>query len=351
MRALRFVLAAGAAGALALPAAASAATKTVYLGPPPGKTTAKLQKLGDDPTAFFSRTTTIHRGDKVKFVNESFHNVDLPKKGTAPLPLVGPAGTASGYKDEAGVPFWFNGQPVFGFNPTLLADSTSTTFDGTARVHSALPPVRKTNKFTVKFAKAGSWTFYCDIHPGMKGRVVVRKASKKIPGKKADAKTLHRQLVRTLASTKKAIKKPSPKNTFTLGRASSYGSEVLAIFPKSRTVKVGTVVKFEMPATSREIHTASFGTDPTVKGNYLQPLADSFGAAPFIDPRASYPSDTGLVSFTSATHGNTFWNSGILDSNKKSPFPRSNRIRFDEKGTFVFWCLIHTNMTAKVVVK
>src|SRR4051795_6734808 len=109
MRVHRFVLAAGVAGALAVPAGASAATKTVYLGPPPSPTTTKLQKLSDDPTAFFSRTTTIHRGDKIKFVNESFHNVDLPKKGSAPLPLVGPAGTASGYKDEAGVPFWFNG--------------------------------------------------------------------------------------------------------------------------------------------------------------------------------------------------------------------------------------------------
>jgi plastocyanin len=351
MHSTRLIGAAALCGALLVPTAASAATKKVYLGPPPSPTTKKLQKLGDDPTAFFLKKTTIHTGDKITFVNESFHNVDFPKKGGKPLAFAIPNGTAKDQKDAAGNPFWFNGQPTFGFNPALFADTTPATYDGSKRVAMAFPPVRKDNKYTITFTKKGSYTFYCDIHAGMKGKVVVVPKGAKAPGKKADQTALRKQLKATLAATKRAIAKKLPKNTVSLGKASSVGSEVLAMFPKTLTVKKGTTVKFTMPTTSREIHTASFGADPTTAGSYLKPLADSFGSPAGIDPRASYPSDPKLVGLTSTTHGNGFWNSGILDAAKATPFPLANKVRFDEKGTYTFWCLIHTNMKGTIKVK
>lgn len=346
----RLLAVAALGGALLVPAGASAATKKVYLGPPPSPTTTKLHKLGDDPTAFFLKKTTIHAGDKITFVNESFHNVDFPKKGGKPLPFAAPNGTAKDQKDAGGSPFWFNGRPTFGPNPALFADSNPATYDGSRRVIMAFPPLRQDNKYTITFTKKGSYTYFCDIHAGMKGKVVVVPKGAKAPSKKADKTALRKQLKATLAATKKAIAKKLPKNTVSLGKASPVGSEVLAMFPKTLRVKKGTTVKFTMPTASREIHTASFGADPTVAGNYLQPLAKSF-ELPTIDPRATYPSDAKRVGLTSATHGNGFWNSGVLDAAKSTPFPLARKVRFDQKGTYTYWCLIHTDMKGTVVVK
>src|SRR6478672_10472151 len=166
MHSTRFLGAAALCGALLVPTAASAATKKVYLGPPPSPTTTKLHKLNDDPTAFFLKKTTIHRGDKITFVNEGFHNVDFPKKGGKPLPLAIPNGTASGQNDAAGNPFWFNGQPTFGFNPALFADTKPEppNYNGSKRVAMAFPPVRGNDvDYTIRFTKKGSYTFFCDI--------------------------------------------------------------------------------------------------------------------------------------------------------------------------------------------
>ena len=68
---------AAAVGVLAVPATASAATKTVDMGPPTEKT---FQKAFSDVNDFFPHGTTIHVGDSVKFVPTGFHTVDIPER-------------------------------------------------------------------------------------------------------------------------------------------------------------------------------------------------------------------------------------------------------------------------------
>jgi plastocyanin len=61
-------------------------------------------------------------------------------------------------------------------DPTTPADSLSAEYDGTGVVNSGLldpGPTGETN-FSIKFTKAGTYDYYCAIHPGMTGEVVVQ---------------------------------------------------------------------------------------------------------------------------------------------------------------------------------
>ena len=71
---------AAAVGVLAVPAAASAATKTVDMGTPISSQKA-FQKAFADVNDFFPHGTTIHVGDSIKFVPTGFHTVDFPAQG------------------------------------------------------------------------------------------------------------------------------------------------------------------------------------------------------------------------------------------------------------------------------
>ena len=77
----RYALALASVLILALPSAAQAATKTVYMGAPPKDQKKFNSPYGTDVVDFFPRNTTIAPGDSVKFDLVAFHNVDFPPKG------------------------------------------------------------------------------------------------------------------------------------------------------------------------------------------------------------------------------------------------------------------------------
>ena len=116
-------------------------------------------------------------------------------------------------------------------------------------------------------------------------------------------------------------------------------------------LQTGTTVKFQMTKGSYEAHTATFGPgnieDPQ---SFLGSLAASF-ESPAIDPRGVYPSDVTPVSLSPTTHGNGFWNSGVLDAVKGSPLPESSSVKFDTPGTYTYYCLIHPFMRGTVTVQ
>src|ERR1700750_1393455 len=98
----------GAALALAAPAAAQAATKTVDMGTPVSAQKALNTKYLADANAFFPSSVKIHVGDSVQFVPTGFHNVDLPKKGGKPADLLAQTTPVTNSLDAAGAAFWFN---------------------------------------------------------------------------------------------------------------------------------------------------------------------------------------------------------------------------------------------------
>jgi plastocyanin len=301
---------------------------------------------------------TINAGDSVKFTPTGFHNVDIPKKGGKPLGLLKAYGPVSGAVDAAGAPYWFNGAPNLGIDPGVALGSLGkkVTYTGAKAVQSGLPLSEKPKPMTVKFTKAGSYTYYCDLHAGMKGTVRVLAKSKPIPSAKADKKTLDAQVARDLKLAKGLQKATLPANTVTIGNAAAHGVEVYKFLPESLTVPAGTTVNFVMSPKTYEDHTATAGpgnpeSDPN---SFLGKIAASF-EAPQIDPSAVYPSDpptAGAARLTPTLHGNGFWNSGVLDVLSSTPqLPSSRAVTFAAPGTYKLYCLIHPFMVGTVVVQ
>jgi plastocyanin len=352
----RIALAAAAAALLAAPAAAQAATKTVDMGVPL-KQQKTFNDIGTDVNDFFPHGVTIHAGDSVRFVPTAFHTVDLPARGKKPAALLLTGAPVSGSLDAANSPFWFNGQPSVGFNPAVLGASglgKRFTYTGRKGIISGLPLSNHPKPMTVKFAKAGTYTYYCDVHPGMKGTVRVLSRHRRIPTARQDRAALKKQLSNALGVARTITNVNGAANTVDVGLASAHHVEYYGFLPDTLTVPVGTVVTFKMPTGSKEIHTASTGPgnpeqDPS---SYLGKLAASL-ASPAFDPAAVYPSDPppNPAALTLTSHGNGFWNSGAMDSVGATPLPASNAVRFSQAGTYQFYCLVHPFMHATVTVQ
>jgi plastocyanin len=339
---------------LALPASAGAATKVVSMGAPPSS----QKKFGlSIANQFFPTGIRIHAGDSIRFVPAGFHNVNLPKKGGGPNALFVPTGQPIvGANDPAGAPYWFNGLPQLGFNPALGANGFGKKFvyTGAKALNSGLPLQDKPKPMTVKFTKTGAYTYYCDVHPGMKAKVTVVSGHKSVPSAKADAKRVSDQIARDLKIGKALTKVKAPPGVVDLGVADKRGVEYFAMVPSKATVPVGTTLTFRMTTGSFEAHTATFGPgnidDPK---SFIGALAGSIEGAPVPDQAALYPSDRppAPAAFGPALHGNGFWNSGALDAVKASAPPPANAVTFTTPGTYTYYCLIHPFMKGTVVVQ
>jgi plastocyanin len=334
-------------GLFALPAMASARAHLVWAGGTP-----KFQKqigkaFGAEALDFFPHSVTIHQGDTITWNGMSigFHSIDVPKKGGADLPLILPTGTtASGLNDAAGNPFWFNGQPNVGFNPALSAASGGKSYDGSTRAESGLP-LGKPKPYKLRFTKPGTYVYFCDVHYDMRGTIVVRPQSKKIPTPRQEASAIAAQQKRDTKIAKGLSKTKITGNRVSIGVGGKDRVEILGMFPKTLRVHTGATVSFAMPTRTGETHTASFGP-----ASYLKPLSDSFaGPAPLAT--GVYPSSPpGAVIPVPGTHGNAFANTGALDRDSGSPLGPGARLTFTAPGTYHYECLIHPFMKGTVVV-
>jgi plastocyanin len=341
--------------AILLPATANAATRTVTMGTV-GKNAKKLQKLNADANDFFPHAARIHVGDKVKFVPTGFHTFEFPAKGTDPAPLAGPNGTTNaGINDAAGQPFWFNGQPDLQFNPVLFAGlyGKTVSHDGKKQIESGLPLGAKLKPVTVRFTKAGTFKYFCNIHPGMFGKVTVVKKSKAIPSAKAVKKAVATQYKRDIKIAKALPNVNVPAGTVDVGVAGKHGVEYFGMVPANPSAALGTSLQFRMTKGSYEDHTATFGPgDINDPSSYLGTLSASFQGAS-LDQRAVYPSEppSATGTLTPLLHGNGFWNSGVMDTQPGNPLPGNNTVKFGAPGTYKFYCLIHPFMVGEVTVK
>jgi plastocyanin len=357
-----------AAGAVLLvPAAADAATKTVFMGAPPPPLSTKAQigafeKAMGEADDFFPRTTTIRAGDTVSFEPMGFHTVDIPAPRSRPLAFLTPSGKQAGtVLDAAGVPFWFsNAVPLIGFNERLLAQGFGKLkVKGAAAVRSGLPLSEKVKPMRVRFPRAGSFKYYCNIHPGMDATIRVLGKAKRAPSNGAHTRTIKLQLASAAANAKKLPNAAGvPANTISVSQQKG-GVHHLGFVPSKLTVAPGTTVTFAMPSNSRDVHTATFGPgdpnkDPKKEpNNYLAGLAATFqGPGPF-DAISTYPSEAPnapAAALSPALHGNGFWNSGVLGP-PVTQLPRNGKVTFTTPGAYKFYCLIHPFMTGTITVQ
>lgn len=343
--------------ALAVPAVAQSATRTVWMGIPPDAQKTFEERLKSEVNDFFPHRTTIRVGDTVAFTPAGLHNVDIPPPGGRGLPAIAPTGQkAAGVVDAAGAPFWFNGQDLFGFSPPMLQSQfgRSLDYDGSERVNSGLPLEERPRPMRVRFRRAGLVEYLCDLHPGMKGEIRVRRRGQAIPSPRAHARAIRAQIARDKRVARSLRRASTPAGVVDVGKAGRYGVEYFDFKPKTRTVPVGTTLRFRMTPRTYETHSATTGPgDPGREPqSYLGQLTASL-EQPAFSPIATYPSDPppNPASLTPTSHGNGFWNSGFMDLVNESPLPPSNSVTFSAAGTYRFWCLIHPNMTGTVTAR
>ncbi len=344
-----------AALALALPAASSAATKTVQVGPF-GSAQAGFQGALADANQFFRKTITIHKGDKVTWKNNGFHTVTFAPKGEEPgLVVPDPTTPIAGPNDAAGNPFWFNGLPTLGFNPLAAFKQGGSKYSSTKLLNSGLPLAEgPPPPYTLRFNKKGTFNYFCIVHPGMAAKVHVVGANATIPSAAQDKKAAKREQKATLQRVQRlttGLGTEDLQMTIQAGNDKISGATVFKFFPQNPTFKVGDTVTLQMAPSSTEVHTFTFGPS-NGKDQYNDVLAEQL-IGQSIDPRGGYPSEpppAGVPSVTTSMHGNGFYNSGFLDNAEASPLPSSTKVTFGEAGTYHLLCLIHPFMTSTVTV-
>jgi plastocyanin len=349
-RRLKSGLALGALASLAVAGQASAATKTVVVGADNGKTA-----FFND---FFRHKVAIHKGDSVSFEFRGFHNVYFPKKGGKSRALIvpDPSGTKySGVNDAAGAPLWFNGQlPRFIVDPLGAFPSGGTTYDGSKALGSGLPlGDGPPQPFVVKFTKKGSFTYYCTVHPGMKGQVSVLPKSAKLPTAKQDAKAVKKQLAHDKKLAKQLDGRKPPKLTI-WGGSDKRPVANLKFYPSNLQVKSGDTVTFAVNPKGQEPHTLSIGSEDFLKQvveNQIAPDPSTTPPSLVFDGRALLPSDPpgGPLVFDGASHGG-FFSTGVLGAGT----PTGGSVKFKvtaPAGTYHYICLIHPEMNGTITVK
>jgi plastocyanin len=333
---------------------ASAATTSVLAGPG----LKKVVPPDGDLNQFFPKAVKVHVGDKVSFTIAGFHVVQFPKAGAAgpALAVPDPSRPATGVNDAAGRPFWFNGQgtPVV---PDIVALGTASgkPYDGSAPVGSGLP-LGKPRPFVVKFTKAGTFTYFCTIHPGMKGTVTVVPKSRPAESAKAVKAAFARQLASGLRELKTLDrKKVTAPNTIQAGPDSSDGATLYRYTPSALTTRINTPVTLTMTPGSTEDHTFTFAKDVkaagrTAEAELLSQLGRTTPPVFGFSPKWAYPSEAPgtAVSYDGTNHGDGFLNSGVLDGSPKTPFPEKFTVSFSKPGTYTFFCAIHPFMVGKI---
>jgi plastocyanin len=340
-----------AAAVLVAPAAAGAATKTVQAGPFGPKAKDFQDALGD-ANAYFRRTVTIHKGDKVRWKINGFHSVTfVPDGATFPALIVpDPSTPVAGVTDFAGVPFWFNGQPSLRPNPEAVLPQGGKKFDPSKLENSGLPLGEgPPPPYSLRFNRKGTFTYVCVVHGGMQGKVRVVGRNRDIPSVRKDKREARRQQNVTLDRVQQlttGLGTEDLEKTIQAGNDRRSGATVFKFFPASPSYKVGDTVTLQMAPRSTEAHTFTFGPK-----DYTEQIANTLLGETF-EPRGAYPSEppsAGVPTITTTQHGNGFYNSGILDADPLSPLPSSVKVTFGAAGTYSLVCLIHYPFMASTV--
>ena len=305
---------------------------------------------------FIPRKLVIHAGDKVTFKSKQFHTATLlgsTPQSQMPLVMPDPSSHYGGILDALGLPFWFNGgPPKFVYNPQAFQTLGSATVADND-VHSSgnfvfLPK----HEHTFTFAKAGTYTVVCLVHPGMKGTVVVKPKRARIPSRAAVAGAVLRQL-RQSWKTARSLQAMRPADPYTIYAGVGSATALMAFQPSKLTVPVGTTVTW-VENSRTEVHNMTFGDESYALGliRTLDLLPVAPGAPNQVNPFTVFGSEPpGPYVYTGSNHGNGFLATPTIDNDPSSPPPQSFGVKFTKPGTYHYFCMIHgKEMSGDIVV-
>ena len=337
---------------LAVPAVASATTKTVQAGPP-GSQTAQFQQAFGDANNFFRKVTTIHKGDSVKWKINGFHNVLFPKAGVevpaADLPRPVEPGQRRARREHPA--------------PAVLVQRPAEPVDQPGRRGAEgrqdlqagqalqLRPAARGGAaapYKLKFKKTGSFSYFCVVHPGMSGTIKVVKKSKEIPSGKEDKKARNKEIAREARSGRPAHhrREPVADEHDPGGQRPPLGRHHLQVLP-GRLEHQG---RDDPDAADAAQHD---------RGPHVHVRADERPGR-LRRPARSEPGRTGdrppgRVPERSAARRypalhrdqprDGFLNTGFLAGGDPVQLPTSRKVTFSTPGTYNYICLIHPFMT------
>ena len=222
---------------------------------------------------------------------------------------------------------------------SLFAPTPATApYDGTTLVNSGVLPLGETSqvqKFSMSFAKTGSYTYYCVLHPNMVGTVRVTDDTQDSQQKitKAGNAQTKKYLAegeaakkKLLAAKPKVTKGADGSTTYSVEMgASTTHTDVLAFTPTPRKVKTGDHVTFVNNSTAP--HNASFG-------GTLVPVVPT--APTVVDPVPG-PSPQPLAQ---GVYLNTGW---LPPKTKQGPPAAARSYTYDvpAPGTYTYVCVLH----------
>ena len=349
----RVVLAVAMLGALAAAGQAGAANYKVFLGeqarPPAGT------PKGATLDMFLPGKVTVAVGDSITFSSATFHTVSIG--GKAPSIIIpDPAhGKYAGIDDAAGKPFYFNGLAKLIYNGQALAPFGPHVVTPGVKANSGVlspnGPKAAPATFTFSFPKPGTYHFFCSVHPGMKATVSVTSGTAPKSPAQVTAEALQDVSAGWAKTKSEAAAAKPPAKTVYMGTGSL--QTILAYFPSTLKVPVGTTVNF-VQRSAEEPHSAVFGPKKWVRAfsNRTDLFPQGPGkpnqAAPVI-PYGSEPK--GQYSYDGKTHGNGFFATPVMSTDKTIPLPHSWKVTFTKAGTFKYFCWIHgPDMSGTIVV-
>jgi plastocyanin len=304
---------------------AAAATYNVIVGT---DTSYGLESL-----AFFPQTLKVHKGDTVTWQFRGFHNARFDQK---PLDLV--------------VVNDIDGKQLPEFNPAILfpnAKSGDAYKPGAnSGVQALVNPTGPAFSVVMDIAP-GTYTYVCDIHPGMVGTIVVVDAKTDIPSP-ADVdkegedgvKTAIEDGDKAIMSALKTFLPEVKGDTLKVSAGLQQGNTaVMRFYPEDATIQVGQSVTWTVPQ-GMDLHTVNF---PLAKEGRI----DVF--APAMDSKKQLH---GLI--TDAANANVKSGAelpadGVAKSGIVGP-TQSFTLKFTKPGVYAYYCAIHPNQFGTIEV-